>query len=72
VADALDLSDVQVLLQPLGRRSPARPLLAKRGAGLVQLGSVDALKPDALAGDDDGVAIDDRRRAGLRPPAPHG
>ena len=29
----------------------------------MQLGRVDALEPDPLAGDDDGVAIDDRRRA---------
>ena len=31
---------------------------------LAQLGSVDALQPNPLAGDDDGVAIDDRGRAG--------
>jgi hypothetical protein len=64
VADALDISAVQVFLQPLRRGSAARPLLAVGGAGLAQLGRVYALEPNPFTGDDDGITIDDRRRAG--------
>src|SRR5512132_1857095 len=63
MADAVDLPAVQVLFQPLRRDPPTRPLLPVGGAGLVQLGGVDPLQPDVLAGDDDGVAIDYLRRA---------
>ena len=64
VADALDLSAVQALPQPLRRGAAARPRLAVGGADLLELGGVDAAQPNPLAGDDDGVAVDDRGRAG--------
>jgi hypothetical protein len=62
VADALDISAVRVFL--LRRGSAARPLLAVGGAGLAQLGRVDAVQPNPFAGGGEGVAINDRSLAG--------
>jgi hypothetical protein len=62
VADALNVTAVQVLLQPLRRRPSAWPLPPVARAHLVRFGLVDPLKANVFAVDHDRVAVDDTCR----------
>jgi len=65
VSNAGDCARSKMLDQPIARLEPAAPRLAVIvEADLIGLRGVNALQPDPLVADRDGVGIEDRRRSG--------